>query len=932
VTLDTFGQLLGRLHPLVVHFPVALLMVAGAIETWRALRRKAGPSPAALVCVGIGAAGAVAAAGFGWLNAAYEQDGPDGWVLAWHRWLGVTVACIAAMAGAAAWSASRGRGVGPYRAMVIASALLVAVGGHFGGMLTYGEGYITDAALAVWRGPAPVPAAAPEPEVAPGAVLTVDFQTQVRPILESSCLSCHGAKKMRGGLRLDAREAAMKGGKSGAVIVPGDAEASELLTRLITEDEIDRMPLDKPPLPDDQIAIIRTWIEEGAHWTDGPRPISGAGAADQEHWSYLPPVRAEPPKVQSAGWSRGEIDRFVLAAMERQGLTPSPEADREMLIRRVSLDLIGLPPTPAEVDAFLADASPDAYEKVVDALLASPRYGERWAQPWLDLARYADSNGYEKDGDRTIWPWRDWVIEALNADMPFDRFTIEQIAGDLLPEPTRAQMIATGFHRNSMINEEGGVDPEEYRVNAVIDRANTTATVWLGATLGCAQCHDHKFDSFSQKEYFGFYAFFNNDAEESRQGDGEFYVEISPKLRLEDPRNDEVEGLIAAIEAEPAAGEDDQKAREEVIAGLRARLLPEPETLVMQRLEGGRITRVMQRGDFRNPAEEVPPNVPAVLPPMTEGGPRDRLGLAHWLVSAENPLTARVTVNRLWQEHFGRGIVETSDDFGLRGTAPTHPELLDWLAMEFVRLGWSQKAMHRLIVTSATYRQASEVSAEALEKDPGNKWLARGARVRMSGEMVRDQALAASGLLSEKMGGPGVFPVQPEGVWANPYADNTWRTSAGEDRHRRSVYTYWKRSSPYPLFATFDAPARQIVCTRRVASDTPLQALVMMNDPVFVEAAAGVAGRALREASGERGRAELVFRLCLGRRPTEEEGTRLEALYREQLAGFEADPGAAHELVSASGDGAGAADEIERAAWMVVANVVMNLDEFVTRG
>ncbi|MBI5396743.1 MAG: DUF1553 domain-containing protein [Verrucomicrobia bacterium] len=634
-------------------------------------------------------------------------------------------------------------------------------------------------------------------------------------------------------------------------------------------------------------------------------------AASLPHWAYQKPVRPAIPPGANA------IDHFIQARLRKEGLTPSPEATRETLIRRVSLDLTGLPPTPAEVEAFLADNSPNAYERVVDRLLASPAYGERWARPWLDLARYADTQGYEKDNRRTMWPYRDWVINALNADMPFDRFTLEQFAGDLLPNATRDQKIATGFHRNTMTNTEGGTDNEEYRHVAVVDRVNTTMQVWQGQTFGCAQCHDHKYDPFTTKEYYRLYAFLNSTADADTDDD-------APVLRMPTP---EQAAALKAVRAEVAAAEK-AKAPAAELKKLKAKeaalVKTISSTLVMEELPKPRETHLFTRGNFLTPGEVVQAGVPAVLNPLPANAPTSRLTLARWLLDENNPLTARVAMNRAWEQFFGAGIVATSEDFGTRGERPSHPELLDWLATEFVARKWSMKAMHKLIVMSATYRQASRVTPQLLERDPYNRLLARGPRIRLDAEMLRDQALAVSGLLCRKIGGPSVMPPQPDGLWQIVYSGDTWKTSAGEEKYRRGLYTFWRRSVPYPLMTTFDAPTREFCVVRRNRSNTPLQALNLMNDPAFVECAQALARRMIVEGgSTPEARATLGVRLCLARQPKASEVERLVALYRDELERYRTDADAAKTV--------GGADA-ETAAWTVVANVLLNLDEFITKG
>lgn len=712
-------------------------------------------------------------------------------------------------------------------------------------------------------------------------------------------------------------------------------------------------------------------------------PAVSGSMAGKTHWAYVNPIRSELPKVKQSRWPRNAIDYFILARLEKEKLKPSLEADRATLIRRVSLDLTGLPPTIAEVDAFVTDNSKDAYEKLVDRLLASPHYGEKWAREWLDLARYADTHGYEKDPRRSMWPYRDWVISAFNQDMPFDEFTIEQIAGDMLSDATEAQKVASGFHRNTMFNTEGGVDPEEARVATIVDRVNTTATVWLGTTLGCAQCHTHKYDPFTIKEYYQFFAFFNNADEPQMELATPSQQAELKKLdadikRSEGELNKVTSGLAAAQGAweqkELANKAELAKAPEKVRDALAVEVgkrtdaqkkilfdhfrsvAPELKTvrdeladwrkkekdlkaqitttLVMQERAQPRETHVLARGNFLNPGEKVEPGVPSILTPLQTGQPANRLTLARWLMSPDNPLTARVTVNRIWAQFFGHGLVETVEDFGTQGERPTHQELLDWLAMEFVKGDWSLKAMDRLIVTSATYRQASRTTPELEERDPYNRLLARGPRFRVPAETVRDIALAASGLLSPKIGGPSVFPYQPDGIWTQIYSGDKWEMSRGEDKYRRGLYTFWRRTSPYPAFMSFDAPSRELICARRPRTDTPLQALTTMNDPSFVEASEALARRMMRETQGDTAkRVTYGFRLCLSRAPRAGEIKRLVALYEQELALFKGDTASAEKMADAElGKPAGKMNVEELAAWTVVANVLLNLDETITKG
>ncbi len=743
--------------------------------------------------------------------------------------------------------------------------------------------------------------AAPPPKKAPASS---ELAAKAETVLRASCVSCHGPEQQAGGLRLDSCAALLKGGASGPAVVTGKGGGARslLLKRVRGHGGLPRMPIGFAPLTESEIEALARWVEAGAPWPEG-----GAAA---KHWAYVPPKRPVPPSGKGLDGLANPIDRFVRARLAREGLRPAPRADRATLLRRVSLDLTGLPPTPEEVDAFVTDRRPDAYERQVDRLLASPHYGERWARPWLDLARYADTNGYEKDGSRVMWPWRDWVIDALNRDMPFDRFTIEQLAGDLLPGATVSQRVATGFHRNTMRNEEGGVDQGEQRWLTLVDRVGTTGTVWLGSTVACAQCHNHKYDPVSQKDFYKLLAFFDHTEE--------------PVLPVPTP---EQAARKAALERELAAAGDDKAKQEEIKKKIAA--LGIPTTLVMAEKADNKTpeTPLRVKGAYLSPGESVACGTPEVMGAMAPDLPRNRLGLAKWLVSPENPLTARVQVNRAWEAFFGRGLVETSDDFGTQGQRPTHPELLDWLATEFVRLGWSQKKLHRLIVTSETYRQSSRVTPALRERDPENRLLARGARFRLEAEAIRDNALAVSGLLSRKIGGPSVFPDQPEGIWNVPYSGERWTLSKGEDRWRRGLYTFWRRTAPYPAFLNFDATSREFCTARRVRTNTPLQALTTLNDEGFLEAARALAKRMMAEA-GPDARARVVrgFRLCLARRPKDAEAARLVTFYETMRAKYAADPAAAKALC-----GGGEVADAERAAWTMVANVLLNLDETLTR-
>jgi hypothetical protein len=1012
----------------------------------------------------------------------------------------------------------------------------------------------------------------------------IDFDRQVRPILSDNCFTCHGPdeKHRMAGLHFDTKEGAF--GKPG-VIVPGDSAHSKMYLKISNPNVALRMP---PPyanrkLTAAQIEIIKNWIDSGAKW--------------ETHWSFLPPRRPDPPAVQNESWVRTPIDRFVLAKLEKEGLHPSPEADKATLLRRVTFDLTGLPPTPAELEAFLADKSPQAYEKVVDRLLASPHYGERMAVPWLDLARYADTHGYHIDSAREMWPWRDWVIKAFNNNMPYDEFTVEQIAGDLLPNATQSQIIATGFNRNHMINFEGGAIPEEYQNEYIVDRIEATSTTWLGVTLGCARCHDHKYDPFTQKDFYSFGAFFNGIPEQGLDGQkgnakpflqlpskqqsdmkqlllktikdkdaeiaaaqakweqqqrempvsditsglsAEFRFEDSlaparivtgkltytdgrvgraanleeepqislgqvgafdsrkpftislwlkpegpsgmavlqryaksPKsgpgyelaldycgkegcnvivrLRSDGPESDievksqrgvtlhdwshvavsydgsgiakgvqiyingrSVPATIARDKIPPAsfaAGElqignkdwgtafkgelgdlrfYDRRlyANEALELGLlnplhtllqvsadrrtpgqqkwlRKYFLEEvanasekqleadytalnkgldeinqevPSTMIMSEMAKPRDTFVLARGDYRNRGEQVFPNTPAVLPPLPRDAPRNRLTLAKWIIDPANPLTARVAVNHFWQMYFGIGLVKTAEDFGSQGDPPSNQELLDWLATEFVRTHWDVKAMQRLIVTSAVYRQSSAVSPELLEKDPENRLLARGPRFRLPAEMIRDNALVLAGLLNDKIGGPSVFPYQPPGLWeemafGGNFSAQKYVQSQGADLYRRSMYTFWKRSVPFPALNTFDAPDREKCTARRIVTNTPLQALVLMNDPTYIEAARAFAERDLAEAGPtETDRIRHAFRLAMDRDPSQREFTILDSLYRRQLAHYEADQKAAAKVITVGESKPNAKiPPPELAAWTLVTSTILNMDETITR-
>jgi len=822
----------------------------------------------------------------------------------------------------------------------------------------------------------------------------VDFKRDIEPVFKRNCYGCHGAALQQNGLRLDRAADGLRGSYSGPVIVPGKAAESKLIQMVSSG----KMPQTPRKLTSDQIELLKRWIDEGAI---RPQSVTETRVSSN-HWSFQPIRRPAVPAVKLR--ARSPIDAFVLARLEKENIRPSPQADRRTLLRRVTLDLTGLPPTPTELADFLADSRPDAYERVVDRLLNSPHYGEKWARHWLDQARYADSDGYEKDSERPwAWRWRHWVIHALNADMPFDQFTIEQLAGDLLGNPSTENLAATGFLRNSLANREGGVNTEQFRVEQVIDRTSTLGAVWMGLTVGCAQCHDHKYDPISQREYYGLFAFFNSlvnlDQPAPLPGEQGTWMREWPVYETEREAVLTKYGMHAMIgEWEKAMREASSQpfnnARpqfawknlgnistglQEVVQldrGRRPRNLHDQlldyfvdrgasDLFLKDRLQAAKFdefrkafreaqkkapavtlaqtihenwiprkTHILLRGDFRNPGVEVEHGAPAVLPPLPAGGPPSRLTLARWLVSREHPLTARVAVNRAWQELFGRGLVRTSEDFGKKGEAPSHPELLDWLAAEFMEpkgaRPWSMKALHRLVVTSATYRQSSKSRPELAERDPDNTLLARQARLRLPAELIRDSALAASGLLNPTIGGRGIRPPQPKGVAELAYAGSVkWNESQGPDRYRRGLYIHFQRTTPYPQLMNFDAPDSVLACSRRQRSYTPLQALNLLNDVVFFEAAQALGIRLVREApSGFRDRAIHGYRLALCRDPQEKELETLARHFEREVEVLRAHPREAHSLAPDILDGA---DRLEIGGWVMISRVLLNLDEFLHR-
>lgn len=884
----------------------------------------------------------------------------------------------------------------------------------------------------------------------------IDFNTQIRPILNNNCLSCHGGVKKNGGFSMLFREEAMQPAKSGEyAIVPFHPEKSELIKRIVHHDPEERMPVEADPLPEADIQLLTKWIEQGAEW--------------DTHWAYIPVDSSITAPDIHSDWIRSDLDRFVLRKLSDNDLSPSEEADPATLFRRVSFDLTGLPPTQEEAERFLSDPSPDAYEKAVDRLLTSPHFGERWAAMWMDLARYGDSQGYQKDPARNIWRWRDWVIHAFNEDMPFDQFTIEQLAGDLLPEPSDQQLLATAFHRNTMSNDEGGTDDEEFRVTAVIDRVNTTFEIWQGTTMGCVQCHSHPYDPILHDEFYELYAFFNNTAdadrpdefptkllhspaqesdieqitewianhesevsiptslilEEKRQqlldtspltlaatcdpcsnakvrmGDGLHFVRrISSGAVLRYPRinlsgidsisfqylggnstgyaeirlNGQNGKKIGEVHFPPAKGWYGQAALdwEEAITSIsptsgkqdvylvfknekkgaicdlfgfylegssqkelkdsyvRLALNGPGKTPIMQDLEGEsrRVSRVFERGNWLVHGDTVEPSTPDILNPYLSSYSPDRLGLAQWLVAPDNPLTARVIVNRFWEQVFGVGLVETLEDFGTQGEAPSHPEMLDWMAYTFQHeQDWSVKQLLRSIVLSATYRQSSAVSHELQELDPANRLLSRGPRVRLTAEQIRDQALAISGLLDTKLHGPSVMPPQPDGVWQVIRNVMRWIPSDGGDRHRRTLYTYWRRSSPYPSMMTFDAPSREFCVSRRVRTNTPLQALATLNDTTYVEAAQALAQRMeIEGGDSPEDQVTYGYRLAMLKEPTPDKAETLFQFHSQMMDHYQQHPAELDSLLGSSND-----VSTNFASLMNVASVILNLDETITK-
>ncbi len=712
----------------------------------------------------------------------------------------------------------------------------------------------------------------------------IDFGRDIQPILSNQCYACHGQdpKTREAGLRLDQRDAALKGGEGGAAFVPGDSKASYLVKRILSEDPDELMPPPekKKTLTEREKKLLIRWIDEGAEYSN--------------HWSFEPIKKISPPEVSDKKWPHTPVDHFVLNRLEKKNIEPSEESDRITYIRRVTQDLTGLTPTPKEVADFVNDTSPDAYKKLVNRLLTSVDYAERMTAIWLDNARYADSNSYQFDNARTMWPWRDWVIGAFRQNMPYDQFVTEQLAGDLLEKPTQQQLIATGFNRNHGYSIEGGIIDEEDRVTSANDKTTTAGTLVLGLTMDCCRCHDHKYDPISIGDYYSFYAFFNTSAEVGAPG---------------------------------------ENGRKQKTAAPYISIKPGDKTapLVMIMKEKPRETFILKQGQFDQPGEKVTTRTPEVLPKF-EGYAKNRLGLAQWLTAPENPLFARVTVNRIWQQFFGIGLVKTPDNFGLQGDRPSHPDLLDWLATDFRENNWDMHHLIRQIVLSSTYRQDSRHRSEL--DDPDNRLLARGPSFRLPAETIRDQALAVSGLLTRKVGGPSVRPYQPAGIWEDLNAPKShaevYKLSTGPDLYRKSLYTYWRRAAMHPGMAVFDAPNRDVCTVERPTTNTPLQALATLHDPTYIEAARKLAERILKQDSDAQ--VTRSFQHVLTRKPSDKELTTLKNLHRDRLAHYQKEPASADKLLSiGSSPTEPTIDRPQLAALTDICLAMMNLSETVTR-
>ncbi|MDP4214029.1 MAG: PSD1 and planctomycete cytochrome C domain-containing protein [Bacteroidota bacterium] len=734
----------------------------------------------------------------------------------------------------------------------------------------------------------------------------ISYNFKVRPILSDKCYACHGpdANKRKAGLRLDIEAEAYKALKDNPkahALVPGDPFHSELYLRISSKDTSELMP---PPssnlsLTPEEIEILKKWISQGARY--------------EKHWAFTPPVQAPLPKIEDKGWAKNEIDYFILNKLQQKGLKPNEEADKERLLKRISFDITGLPPSIGMMDSFQLDNSPHAYEKMIDRLLQSPAYGEKMAVHWMDVARYADSHGYQDDNYRSQWPWRDWVIHAFNENMPYDTFVTWQLAGDLLPNPTKEQLLATGFNRNHKITEEGGVIDEEYRVEYVTDRTNTFGRAFVGVTLECAHCHDHKYDPFSQREYYQMFAFFNNVNEkglESTVGGPDTYAK-NPKMQI---TNDDVKGVLSFINK------------------------PDTNNLIVSIMGDSskvRTTYILKRGVYDNHGDSVVAGTPKAILPFGDY-PKNRLGLAEWLFDKRNPLAARVYVNQIWQELFGRGIVKTASNFGMQGELPTNPELLDWLAVDFVNHGWDIKYLVKKIMMSATYRQSAVISPEKLKADPENIYLDRGPRFRLPAEFIRDMVLASSGLLVKTIGGPSLKIYQPAGLWEASTSGRgtlaTYKQDHGDSLYRRGLYTFIKRTLPPPSMILFDASNRDQCEVKRSNTNTPLQALVMMNDPTVLEASRVLAVKLVKEPSKPEDKIIKAFRLIVCRRPTIQEQKILDDYYTGQVQIFSNEKQNARKLLSVGEFPVNdKVNRISAAAMMQVITTIYNLDETITK-
>ncbi len=733
----------------------------------------------------------------------------------------------------------------------------------------------------------------------------ISYNFDIRPILSDKCLACHGpdANKREAGLRLDMAESAyqaLKEHPSAHALVPGKPEVSEVFLRITSPDTSIMMP---PPasnlkLSAREITLIEKWIKQGATY--------------EKHWAFVAPKKPVLPQVKQTDWPRNEIDYFILQKQEQAGVVPNEEADKERLLKRLSLDLAGLPPSLKLMDSFLADKSAKAYEKAVDQLLRSPAYGEKMALHWLDLARYADSHGYQDDGYRTQWPWRDWVIHAFNKNLHYDDFVTWQLAGDLMPDSNKEQLLATAFNRNHKITEEGGTIQEEYRTMYVTDRNDLFGKGLLGITMECAHCHDHKYDPFSHKEYYQLFAFFNNVKEvgmESVIGGPDTYAK-KPMMEISD---EDVKSILSFV---------NKRDTNRLIVS------------VMGDLDTTRKTFILKRGAYDAPGDEVQPGTPKAILPFGDSYPKNRLGLAKWLFDKKNPLTARVYVNLLWQEFFGKGIVKTSGDFGMQGDLPSHPALLDWLAVDFMEHGWDIKRLVKQMVTSATYRQSAVISSEKLVADPDNNLLARGPRYRIHAEFIKDLVLSSSGLLNPTIGGPSVKPYQPAGLWEGATSGrgllSMYTQDHGANLYRRGMYTLIKRTVPPPSMAIFDASNRDLCEVKRLKTNTPLQALVMLNDPTVLEASRVLAARLLQERSGVNDKISKAFRLIVGRKPSEKETALLTTYYEKELKKL-TKPSVDKTLAVGEYPVPAHIDKTKLAAMMRVVTTIYNLEETITK-